>query len=1069
MGYPVWRTKTGDLGKISAQQFYNLVLIADDPDHNGDIEYKLVAGQLPKGLQISPNGYISGNPEAVYTLQGVPFSTNIDVDSKFTVRATNTYDNKITDRTFNITVTGNFKPTILTVADPLGTFLDGTEVNLQLDAVDLNNDTLEWKVISGNLPPGLTLNSNGLLSGILEPVVYSFSDDLVGLNNSKWNSISWEFNTIGNKQSYNFTVSVNDTKAASLRSYRIDVFAFNDVRADTISITTDSFRITTDVIPVRPTILKTKTLGDFAVVNSGGYYAFKFDAVNYDITEITYEISTALGLGWDDDSVHWDMSIWDKADLALPPGLDLDPKTGWITGYIPTQAETTKDYTFGISVYSNHDETTKSPIRLFVLTVLGDLDLAVDWLTPADLGSVYVGATSNLYVKAVAASGRDLTYSLKNGSKLPQGLKLLNDGTVSGRISFQAMGFDQGNTTFDKTLAAQFVYSNNTNFDNVYKFTVIANDFANLISGEKTFTVRLNTATYEPYENLYIKCLPSSDKRLALAQIVNNTDIIDPVDVYRPLDPYFGVPNEVRFLVNYGIKASEMGHKTCYALSVTRLDNIATLTTTTSHDLSIGDLITVNITQGDSSFNTLSRIVGIPSVTTITYENTGPDVDVIIDDPTSKLTGTITKMNTYIQAMADRHFKKKFYFGDYKVAQGKDVNGNVLYDVLYVEMIEETKIYYDDKGVVRNKIPSAFTNINNKKATWRNPRATTLPQNQLTSDITRVDNQTTYIKTNDSFFPFEPLNTIAPNDLTLMQKDIAMSLENTYLNSLPEWMVSVQSNGKIIGYIAGAPLAYLKPGAGAKTLFNLKKYAPSDIKNIPFIADRYILDNSYSKNFDLKSRRFSLHKYTTFNVTSKVGIPITPVFNVDFAVDRPFDTINRQSLDYIIQTSGLDGITYNLDAKYLIFATQEAFTGWGNLANDGWNFYTNSIVPGYQEKLNIPTLKNQRAAVWQIKIGANNIVELVFIKEITTGDYVYVNEGATHGNGYLLYDITALTQGYTVPKYTQTYSQVYSFSSPTTFDKKSTQFINNVDTYTIPLQGDKYLQFPKIGVFTNGQ
>ena len=140
------------------------------------------------------------------------------------------------------------------------------------------------------------------------------------------------------------------------------------------------------------------------------------------------------------------------------------------------------------------------------------------------------------------------------------------------------------------------------------------------------------------------------------------------------------------------------------------------------------------------------------------------------------------------------------------------------------------------------------------------------------------------------------------------------------------------------------------------------------------------------------------------------------------------------------------------------------------MVNDGWNFFEGVIVPGYTEKLTIPTLKNQRGGIWRININSDNIIELSFVREINTGEYIYVNEGVDHGNGYLLYDIAALVQGYTVPKYTQTYSQVLEKSlNPTTFDKGGTNFINNIDSYTLPMQSATYLKFPKIGVFTNGQ
>ena len=169
MGYPVWITKTGDLGKVSSQQFFDLVLQAEDSDGQGEITFELIAGTLPKGLQVDPNGYINGSPERSYTVQGVPFSTNVDITSNFTIRAKNSLDDSITDRSFFITVTGNFPPVITSLADPLGTFLDGTEISLQLNAIDINtDDTLTWSLLDGNLPPGITLDSNGLISGIIK-------------------------------------------------------------------------------------------------------------------------------------------------------------------------------------------------------------------------------------------------------------------------------------------------------------------------------------------------------------------------------------------------------------------------------------------------------------------------------------------------------------------------------------------------------------------------------------------------------------------------------------------------------------------------------------------------------------------------------------------------------------------------------------------------------------------------------------------------------------------------------------------------------------------------------------
>ena len=223
MGYPIWISPNqGDLDKVTAQQYYNLELVAEDPDdptNQEAVEFELIAGQLPRGLQISPNGQIIGHPEATYTLQGVPFNTNIDVTSEFTIRAKSYTDNKITDRTFSITITGNFPPEILTIADPLGIYLDGTPVNLQLEALDLNDDELTWSLEDGELPVGLSLSNTGLISGFLVPQFSDSNPIRSGWSQDRWSGDTWEYAAKSDNFIYNFTVGVSDGKIKTLRKF----------------------------------------------------------------------------------------------------------------------------------------------------------------------------------------------------------------------------------------------------------------------------------------------------------------------------------------------------------------------------------------------------------------------------------------------------------------------------------------------------------------------------------------------------------------------------------------------------------------------------------------------------------------------------------------------------------------------------------------------------------------------------------------------------------------------------------------------------------------------------------
>ena len=756
MGHPIWLTgsndsndvRVHDLGRISGLDFFSVKLQAIDSSFASSISYSVISGRLPSGLALIGDT-ICGNAERIYRPDQ---KLNEDTTNQFTVRAKNVSDNTITDRTFKISVTGNFPPEIKTPAGLIGNYLDGTDIMFQLEAIDINNDPLTWSLTSGQLPEGIMLNSRGLIYGIMKPI------DKSKLHYLGWDGVEWDddlFELASNSKTYdyNFTASLSDGKSTVSRNYSIQVYLYEGLRSDSLELRVDDILDRADISAVRQPILLTETLGEAGTVNSGGYYAFQFTGVNTDAIPLVFNVVSG----------------------NLPPGVTLDYNTGWITGYIPPQVETTKDYTFGIKISSSEDLGNSAPTREFKLTVLGNLDLAVRWITEAELGLVDVGVISKLSVMATVAPRslivapprnrdlpppppiRELGYRLKYGSKLPQGLKLLNDGTISGRISFQTFYMDSGNTTFDKSLANKFVYKTNTTFDNTYSFTVIASDFQNKISAEKTFHLRVNPTTYEPYENLYIRCLPAADLRDDFFSLVNNSDIFDLNDIYRPNDPYYGVQKEIKFLVNYGIKAS--------------------------------------------------------------------------------------KLSEYIRVMQTRHYNKVFYFGDYKLAQGKDTEGNILYDVVYVDLIEDTKTYENDKGVILKKSPAPFTTLTNIKPGWTNTRP--LPPDEIYLENTRFD-------------------VIATNDLTLMQKDISSDLQNSFKNSLPLWMVSVQKNQRTLGFTTGAVLAYLKPNTGAKALFRLKRAVQFDIKNIPFIADRYVLNNNYTENFNIDTGKFYSANYTTF-------------------------------------------------------------------------------------------------------------------------------------------------------------------------------------------------------------
>ena len=140
MAQPSWVTDSGSLGTIPEGKFYRATLEAYDPDFPSDsskVKYIKVSGTLPQGIQINTNGTIEGTPVA--SIQGIPTAVAENVISKFSIRVFTEKEtngtisqDRLTDRTFTITVTGQDAPEFITPRGELGKYFDGELINKQI-------------------------------------------------------------------------------------------------------------------------------------------------------------------------------------------------------------------------------------------------------------------------------------------------------------------------------------------------------------------------------------------------------------------------------------------------------------------------------------------------------------------------------------------------------------------------------------------------------------------------------------------------------------------------------------------------------------------------------------------------------------------------------------------------------------------------------------------------------------------------------------------------------------------------------------------------------------------------
>jgi hypothetical protein len=522
MAQPVWYTNAGSLGTVEEGKFFQLSLQADDPDLN-DVYFSLISGSLPEGIQVAANGLISGIPKAIASVQGVPTEVSENVTSQFSVRAytktgTGTVD-RLNDRTFELTVTGQDVPEFDTPAGEIGRWFDGDPVNYQIEFTDDDpSDTITTYIAAGALPSGLTLSNDGLISGYINPIAdldtnaISGWDGEISENRARWDEFPWDFGTRTINKNYEFTVKITDGKEYNIRTFSMFVYSRNSLTADNDTITVDTDYITADDVATRnPYIDNYPTNGVLPSYRHDNFYVYQ-----------------VVGDDPDGDPIQFEIASGD-----LPPGLSIDPDTGYIFGYIPNIGIQDITYNFVVRVFKKDSPESRADFA-YTINIYGNIDTDVTWLVDSDLGSIPNGEISVFYVKAEHSQGISLQYRLKQGSdsKLPQGLQLLPSGRIAGRVSYQTFALDGGATTFDKELRTRLDI-NETTFDREYTFTVEAYNNSEVVNVQRTFTIIVDRQYDKPCQCMRIEAFPPENDRELVASLMNNGDIFKPEWIYR--------------------------------------------------------------------------------------------------------------------------------------------------------------------------------------------------------------------------------------------------------------------------------------------------------------------------------------------------------------------------------------------------------------------------------------------------------------------------------------------------------------------------------------------------------
>ena len=793
----------------------NQDLLPLDENH---VKISVISGELPRGMRLEDNYIV-----------GTPYEVPRDTPYSFVLRAEQ-YGH-FDDRTYNIMVHGPDEPVWVTPDGilPVGPndvyfILDSAIIDFQLIAYDpdtVAGDNLEFYIQEGEgeLPPGITLTTDGRLQGITEPILeipkvagtgnydsnnfsaypydFGITSDL-GYDSFEFDTTQWDRDfpvRVPNKLNrfYEFIVTISDGDSISRRKFQIYLVGDDFLRADNTIMRVSNGVFTADNSYVRTPVWLTPA--DLGYRRANNYMTIFLDVIDLNTLTgiITYELQE-----YNPDGTR----------SIMPPGLSLDYYSGELSGRVPYQAAVTKEYKFTLRALRrvpNDPERTHKD-KTFSIKLMGEIDSYIQWITPPYLGEISANFNSNLRIDAVTTlPNSNLRYNIVSG-KLPPGLHLSIEGDIIGKVSSfgtaDALGitvFDHNNTTFDKTLST---------IDREFKFVVKVRDRTGYSAIEREFTLRITDPDDKLYSNMYIQPLFKERQREAFREIINNHTYFNSEFIYRPADSNFGIQQNMRMLVYAGIETK----KAEYYISAIAKNN-------KRKRYRLGDIKTA-----------VAKVAGTH---TIAYEVVYIDViDPAENDLgiTRKAFDTRKKENIKVdQTMYDLDRDSVERPDPYGLEIGTR-HGDVQYKLNPYLIVEDRFgrqliVNYENLYGVDYKSESF---IHNPNEPWRfRPD----PENTVKADFDGM--------TIDGFGKRKKyISNIHHSRENI--RDIGV----TEIEYLPLWMRTSQRNSiEELGYVKAIPLCFCKPGTSKEIYTNLKR-ANITFKDFDFDVDRIIIDST---------------------------------------------------------------------------------------------------------------------------------------------------------------------------------------------------------------------------------
>jgi hypothetical protein len=926
---------------IIGPTFYNEPLIPNGKFvYPGDINIRIISGQLPPGLRIEGTKIV-----------GTPYEVYREKTFRFVLRATNAFG--VSDRTFTITVQGEDSPVWITPAGDLpvgntGEKIETTTRILDLVALDgsvilklnsikrvrvgsvissslsnenitpdtkvasidpisrtiritkpllgsippgasitfnytvrqteffiLDNEYLEYQLSAtdadlptgqelkyyippkgGELPPGVKLSDDGILSGFVEPILVpegeegngnydmhlydKFAYDYGvrpsnGFDSFLFDNQLWDFSDPNNtprklNRYYEFVVRVTDGYSHSDRKFRIYVVGDDFFRADNTIMQVGTNAFTADSTYLRKPIWLTPP------------YLGKRRANNYITVFLQiFETVTLQGtIGYILDLVNDD-----GTPSILPPGMALDSLSGEIYGDVPYQPAVTKTYKFTVrAIRYDPQSTTYSVNRVLEEKIINkQTTIKLTSVNNIRVGSFVTSGTGNpavprgMYVTAINTLTRTVTVDKPFIGEIPAGNSLLFSFLESSSRTFtlDIMGEVDSVISFITPGDLGEIPANFISNLSVEAQTTVPNAVLHykLAGGSLPPGLRLvNDGTIQGSANQF---KTSTQNGLTTFDLSTKETTFDNAKTLYDREYVFIVVAEDQFKYSATSKIFKI--------------RVSTPNNKLYSNMYVKPFITASKRLQLIEFFSNPEIFNYERI----YRHSDLEFGVQTEMKMLVYAGIETKTAAEYTAVLGRSYKKRFRFSRVKKAIAKIPGTNtVVYEAVYVEILDNLENSQGSvkKSIVtknlnspvkvnqgrRDIIDGAIVDSTLSYADLTNMQKDTLPRILLQDRVMSAD----YSGQKVSDFN---RSDVYGNSMTNIRTEIG-TVGDTERNYLPLWMRTPQNNSGVDqGYIKAVVLCYCKPGEADRIILNIKN-SGFDFKKIDFTIDRVIIDST---------------------------------------------------------------------------------------------------------------------------------------------------------------------------------------------------------------------------------